>query len=45
KVATALADELGVTHFKGNVLPEEKAALVKQLQQEGKKVAMVGDGI
>jgi len=45
KVAAALASELGITRFKGGVLPEEKAELVKALQKEGKKVAMVGDGI
>ena len=45
KVAAALSGELGVTNFKGGVLPEEKANLVKILQQQGKKVAMVGDGI
>jgi Cu2+-exporting ATPase len=45
KVAAALADELGITRFKGGVMPEEKAELVKSLQAEGKKVAMVGDGI
>ncbi|NLY25136.1 MAG: copper-translocating P-type ATPase, partial [Bacteroidales bacterium] len=45
KVAAALAGELGITRFKGGVMPEEKAELVKSLQVEGKKVAMVGDGI
>ncbi len=45
KVAAALAKELGITHYKGSVLPEEKAEMVKELQQKGKKVAMVGDGI
>ena len=44
-VAKALANELGIANYKGNVLPEEKAALVKELQQKGKIVAMVGDGI
>ncbi|MGV8962447.1 MAG: heavy metal translocating P-type ATPase [Candidatus Saccharimonadaceae bacterium] len=44
-VAKALAEDLGITNYKGNVLPEEKAALVKILQQQGKTVAMVGDGI
>ena len=44
-VAKALAKELGIANYKGNVLPEEKAALVKELQQKGKIVAMVGDGI
>lgn len=45
KVVSALARELDVSNFKGGVLPEEKADLVKVLQQQGKKVAMVGDGI
>ena len=45
KVAAALADELGITRFRGGVMPEEKAELVKSLQAEGRKVAMVGDGI
>jgi Cu2+-exporting ATPase len=45
KVAAALAAELGVARFKGGVLPEEKVELVKALQKQGKKVAMVGDGI
>lgn len=45
KVATALARELGIDNVKGGVLPEEKAALVKALQLQGKIVAMVGDGI
>ena len=44
-VAKALAEELGITNYKGNVLPDEKARLVKELQQQGKVVAMVGDGI
>ncbi len=37
KVAAALAKELGITHYKGSVLPEEKAEMVKELQQKGKK--------
>lgn len=45
KVAAALAEELGVARFKGGVMPDEKADLVKSLQAEGKKVAMAGDGI
>lgn len=45
KVAAALAKEVGVTNYRGGVLPEEKADLVKNLQNQGKKVAMVGDGI
>ena len=45
KVAAALARGLDIDNVKGGVLPEEKAALIKALQQQGKKVAMVGDGI
>lgn len=45
KVAAALAKEVGVTNYRGGVLPEEKVNLVKELQNQGKKVAMVGDGI
>jgi len=43
--AQAVAKQVGVLHFKGEVLPSEKADFVKQLQSEGKVVAMVGDGI
>ena len=45
KVAAALAKEVGVSNYRGGVLPEEKVNLVKELQNQGKKVAMVGDGI
>ncbi len=45
KVAAALAAELAVTDYRGEVLPEEKVELVRKLQQQGHTVAMVGDGI
>ena len=45
RTARAVAEGVGVRHFKAGVLPEEKAAFVKTLQEEGKVVAMVGDGI
>lgn len=45
QTAKAVAHEVGIQHFKYDVLPSDKAAFVKQLQAEGKKVAMVGDGI
>lgn len=43
--ARAITSQTGIRHFKAEVLPEQKAAFVKQLQSEGKTVAMVGDGI
>ena len=41
----ALAGELGIERYFANVLPEEKAAFVAQLQEEGQTVCFVGDGI
>lgn len=44
-VAAWVAKELGVTEYFAEVLPENKAATVKQLQADGSRVAMVGDGV
>ncbi|HDY84773.1 MAG TPA: heavy metal translocating P-type ATPase, partial [Methylophaga sp.] len=43
--AMAVADKLGINSVHAGVLPEQKAAIIKQLQAEGKVVAMAGDGI
>ena len=45
QTAKAIADKLGLQHYQAKVLPQEKAAFIKQLQAEGHTVAMVGDGI
>ena len=43
--AKAIATEAGIRHYRSQVLPQDKEDLVMQLQQEGRHVAMVGDGI
>ena len=43
--AKAIAAQAGIDHYKAEVLPAQKATFIKELQQQGKVVGMVGDGI
>jgi Cu2+-exporting ATPase len=45
KPTRKLAESLGIEHYFAEVLPQDKASLVEQLQEDGKSVCFVGDGI
>ena len=45
KTTAEIARQVGIKNFKGEMMPIEKEAFVKNIQEEGKVVAMVGDGI
>ncbi|MDO5826479.1 MAG: heavy metal translocating P-type ATPase, partial [Methanosphaera sp.] len=43
--AKTIAGELGIDHYRSQVLPEDKSSVVEEIKATGKKVIMVGDGI
>ncbi|WP_413451593.1 cation-translocating P-type ATPase [Georgenia phoenicis] len=45
RVAEAVAAEVGVDEVRAHLLPEDKLAVIRELQAEGRTVAMVGDGV
>jgi len=45
RTAKAVAARLGIDEIRADVLPEDKARIIKELQAEGRKVAMAGDGV
>lgn len=45
ETAKHVSEQIGITDFRANLLPEDKITIVKELQAGGVKVAMVGDGI
>ena len=45
ETAKHVSEQVGITDFRANLLPEDKIKIVKELQTKGEKVAMVGDGI
>jgi Cu+-exporting ATPase len=45
RTAKAVAGRLGIDEIRAEVLPEDKARIIRELQAEGRKVAMAGDGV
>ena len=45
KTARAIQKKLGISQVRSQLMPEDKATIIKELQEQGKKVAMIGDGI
>ncbi len=45
RTARAVASKLGIDEIRADVLPEDKARIIQELQAEGHKVAMAGDGV
>ena len=45
RTAKAVAERLGIDEIRADVLPEDKARIIRELQKKGAKVAMAGDGV
>jgi Cu+-exporting ATPase len=45
RTARAVAGRLGIDEIRADVLPEDKALIIRELQQQGRRVAMAGDGV
>ncbi len=45
RVASKIADKLGITEYRANCLPQDKIKIIKDLQDDGHKVCMIGDGV
>ncbi|MEP6647651.1 MAG: HAD-IC family P-type ATPase, partial [Saprospiraceae bacterium] len=45
ETAKHVSEQIGITDYRANLLPEDKINIIKELQKSGSKVAMVGDGI
>ena len=45
ETAASVASKAGISHFKAGILPQDKAEYIKELQRQGRVVAMAGDGI
>ncbi|MCP3054401.1 heavy metal translocating P-type ATPase [Aurantimonas marianensis] len=45
RTARAIAGRLGIDEIRAEVLPEDKARIIREMQEEGRKVAMAGDGV
>ena len=45
RTAKAVAGRLGIDEIRADVMPEDKARIIRELQEQGRKVAMAGDGV